>query len=222
MTPGKVSQLINSFGPKVDVWTGTGPDNKGNQKNLAWLLAFYAKEFGTIDKMILPFATSEVEKLDQIKYGIGIDKWYNFGWMAPKEYIPVISDIIPVDDVMFKLEYIGSKILGWKENYLLEPWYEPWDDDYDGQFDPVYYPEYSNTFVLITRLSYLKGTLTPQIVFMYEIEPSSITFIPSIAYSYKDWDFEVNFFISGANDYSGTLGMMDLRDEFTMSVTYNF
>ena len=222
MTPGKVSQLINSFGPKVDVWTGTGPDNPGEQKDLAWLLSFYDQQFETIDKMILPFSTSEVEKYDQIKYGIGIDKNYNFGWLSPKNHVPVISDIVPTDDVMFKFEYIGSKILGWKKDHLLEPWYEPWDDDRNGEFDTVYYPEYSNTFILITRLSYLNGNLIPMLVIMYELEPKSITFIPSVAYSYKNWDFEANFFISGSNNYTGTLGMMDKRDEFTLSVTYNF
>ncbi len=222
MTAGKVTDLIKSFGPKVDVWTGTGPDNPGQQKSLAWLLYFYNQQFKTIDKMVLPFSTSEVEKYDQMKYGIGIDKFYNFSWMAPKKHVPVISEIIPSDDVMFKFEYIGSKILGWKEDYLLEPWYEPWDDDRDGQFDVVYYPEYSNTFILITRLSYLNGNLIPQLVVMYELEPKCLVFIPSLAYSYKNWDFEVNYFTSGANDYSGTLGMMDQRDELNINITYNF
>jgi hypothetical protein len=222
MTPGKITDLLKSFGPKVDVWTGSGPDNPGQQKSLAWLLAFYARDLGNIDKMILPFSTSEVEKYDQLKYGIGIDKFYNFGWLAPKKYVPVISDIIPGDDALFKLEYIGSKILGWKEDHLLEPWYEPWDDNQDGEFDVVYWPEYSNTFILITRLSYLNGNLIPQLVVMYELEPQSLVFIPSIAYSYKSWDFEFNYFLSGANNYTGTLGMMDQRDEISVNVTYSF
>ena len=222
MTPGKVLDLLKSFGPKVDVWTGSGPDDPGQQKNLAWLLAFYAKDLGNIDKMILPFSTSEVEKYDQLKYGLGIDKFYNFSWMAPKNYVPVISDIVPSDDVMFKFEYVGSKILGWKKDHLLEPWYEPWDDNQDGQFDEVYWPEYSNTFILISRLSYLNGNLIPQLVIMYEYEPKSITFIPSITYSYKNWDFEFDYFISQANNYTGTLGMMDQRDEISINITYSF
>jgi len=209
--------MVDQFNPKITIYFD------GQPHDVVWFLnTFYKKDLENIDKMILPFSTGEVEKYDVIKYGIGIDKFYNFSWLAPKKHIPVISDIIPSDDVMFKLEYVGSKILGWKKDHLLEPWYEPWDDDFDGQFDVVYYPEYSNTFILITRLSYLTANLTPQLVVMYELEPKSLVFIPSVAYTYRNWEFEIDFFYSGANNYSGTLGMMDRRDELSIMVTYNF
>lgn len=217
MTPGKLSDMVTAFNDKITIYFD------GQPHDVVWFLnTFYKKDIENIDNMILPFSTGEVEKYDVLKYGIGIDKFYNFGWLEPKKHIPVISEIIPSDDVMFKFEYVGNKILGWKENHLLEPWYEPWDDDFDGQFDTVYYPEYSNTFILITRLSYLTANLAPQLVVMYELEPKCLVFIPSVAYTYGNWDFEVNYFSSGANNYSGTLGMMDQRDEFSIMATYNF
>jgi hypothetical protein len=217
MTPGKLSDMVDQFNPKITIYYD------GQPHDVVWFLnTFYAQELANIDKMVLPFSTGEVEKYDQMKYGIGIDKFVNFGRFIPKTHVPVISELIPSDDVMFKFEYVGSKIIGYKENHLLEPWYEPWDDNQDGQFDTVYYPEYSNTFILITRLSYLSANLAPQLVLMYEVEPKAFVFLPSIAYTYRNWEFEIDYFNTSANNYSGTLGMMDQRDELSIMVTYSF
>ncbi len=197
MTPGDINGLIKAFAPKIDM-----------------------EGLGTIDELIesiggiegfgaLPFTADEIATYDIWKYGIGFDKWLK---------IPFLNS----EDFMFTFEYVGTKTVDWEDRTIMQAWTEPWDDDRDGNYDVVWEEEYSNTFVFITNTYYMHGNLTPQLVAMYEVEPIAIVLIPSLRYQWRDFQFDLSYFYTESYEYKGTLGMLDLRDEITISFTYNF
>jgi len=140
---------------------------------------------------------------------MGFDKWLK---------IPFLNS----EDFMFTFEYVGTKTVDWEDRTIMQAWTEPWDDDQDGNYDAVWEEEYSNTFILITNTYYLHGNLTPQLVAMYEVEPIAIVLIPSLRYQWRDFQFDLSYFYTESYEYKGTLGMLDSRDEITISFTYNF
>lgn len=198
MTPGNINEVIAAFAPKVTI------KGMGSIDELIKLFPL-----GDVEKMTLPFTVGKIPKHDVWKYGIGFDKWMK---------IPFLN----TEDFMLTFEYVGSKIVDYKDKTIMSPWQAPWDDDRDGQYDTVWEPEYSNTFVFITNTYYLSGNLTPQLVAMYEVKPKALVLIPSLEYDWKDFQFEVSYFFTESDGYEGTLGMLDSRDELTFSVTYNF
>ncbi len=198
MPPGSINAVIAAFAPKVTI-QGMGSINE--------LIALFP--LGDIEKMVLPFTAGDIPKYDVWKYGIGFDKWAK---------IPFLN----TEDFMFTFEYVGSKIMDYKKKAIMSPWQAPWDDDRDGQYDTVWEPEYSNTFVFITNTYYLSGNLMPQLVAMYEVEPKALVLIPSLEYDWKNLQFELSYFCTESDEYEGTMGMLDSRDEVTFSITYNF
>ena len=198
MTPGKFTDVIAAFAPKIHI-AGLG--------GIEDLIGDFP--LGDIAKMDLSFTTGEIAKFDVVKYGIGFDKFQKIPFLGP-------------DDYMFTVEYVGSKILDYKRKTIMSPWYAPWDDNQDGQYDTVWEKEYSNTFILITQTRFLNGNLTPMLVAMYEVEPQALVLIPSFVYEWKNFQFEVSYFLTESKEYTGTLGMLDKRDEFTVNITWNF
>ena len=156
----------------------------------------------SLTSMVLPFSTGNIATFDVLKYGLGFDKWMK---------VPPLNR----DDFLFILEYVGSWTTDYRKNTILKPWYEPNDD-------VIYEKEFSNTFVLITNTNYLNGNLTPQLVAMFELEPKALSLIPSVRYEWRNVQFEGSYMFTISDNYNGNLGMLETRNEVSLSVTYNF
>ena len=156
----------------------------------------------SLTELVLPFSTGTVATFDVLKYGLGFDKWMK---------IPPLNR----EDFMFILEYVGTWTTDYRKNTILKPWYEPNDD-------VIYETEFSNTFVLITNTNYFNGNLTPQLVAMFEVEPRALSLIPSVRYEWRKFQFEASYFFTVSDNYNGNLGMLETRDEVSLSVTLNF
>lgn len=199
ITPGNITDLIQALGPKVTI-----PGQSGGIGSFLGQL-----DLGNIATMQLPFVVGDIPTYDVIKYGLAFDKFTK---------IPFLN----TEDFMFTFEYVGSKILKYKDHTIVFPWQEPWDDDRDGSWDTVYEPEYSNTFILITRTNYLNGNLVPQLVSMLEMESHALVLIPTLTYEWRSLQFQMQYFFTQSRDYSGTMGMLDSRDEVTFNITWSF
>ena len=57
---------------------------------------------------------------------------------------------------------------------------------------------------------------------MYEVEPQALVLLPSVRYSWKEVNFDLSYFFTIANGYEGTLGMLQDRDEISLSISYSF
>lgn len=194
MTPGNVRDMIAGMGGKVHLPPPFDFVTVGD------ILANFS--LGDLEDEVLPFSSGQISTFDVLKYGIGFDKWMK---------VPPLSR----QDFMFILEYVGSKILGYKENTILIPWTGP-----DGV--TLYEPEYSNTIVFITSTSYLSGNLEPRLVVMYEFEPKALALIPSLKYTWGNLDFGVSYFHTISDSYVGNLGMLESRNEVSLKFTFNF
>ena len=194
MTPGSVRDMIEGLGSKVYL---PPPFDK---VTLADILR--KVDLGDIEDEILPFTSGQLTTFDELKYGLGLDKWTK---------VPYVSH----DDVLFIFEYVGQHILGYKENTILQPWRGPNDE-------VIYEPEWSNTFLLIMTTNYLNGNLAPRLVTMYEIEPSALSLIPSITYDWRTLTFGVSYFQTFSKTYEGRLGMLESRNEISFSFAYSF
>jgi hypothetical protein len=199
MPPGYLSDMISALSDKATI-VGIS----GTIEDLVKLFPL-----GNMETKVLPFTAGEVPKYNVIKYGFGLDKWIKVPWISKQ-------------DILTTFEYVGSKTLDYQWHAIIQPWYAPWDDDQDGEYDPVWEPEYSNTFIFICRTNYFNGNLTPQMVTMYEVEPQALVLLPSVRYSWKEVNFDLSYFFTIANGYEGTLGMLQDRDEISLSISYSF
>jgi hypothetical protein len=194
MTPGSVRDMIEGLGSKVYLPPPI------DDITLADVLRNV--DLGDIEDEILPFTGGQLATFDELKYGIGLDKWTK---------VPHLGR----EDFLFIFEYVGKHILGYEEETILQPWRGP-DDEV------IWEPEWSNTFLLIVTTNYLNGNLTPRLVTMYEIEPSALSFIPSIAYDWRTLTFGVSYFHTFSKTYEGRLGMLESRNEISFSFIWSF
>ncbi len=194
MTPGNVRDMIEGLGSKVYLPPPI------DDVTLADVLRNV--DLGDIEDDILPFTGGQLATFDELKYGLGLDKWTK---------VPYVSR----DDVLFIFEYVGKHILGYEENTILQPWRGPNDE-------VIYEPEWGNTFLLIMTTNYLNGNLSPRLVTMYEVEPSALSLIPSVAYDWRTLTFEVSYFHTISNTYEGRLGMLESRNEISFNFIWNF
>jgi hypothetical protein len=197
-SPGTLMDVVGALEPHVTI--------TNLNQTLDQLLGIFP--LGPIATQTFPYVVGEIPKYDLIKYGFGLDKWIN---------IPFLSK----SDFLFTFEYVGTKIQDYQKKAIINPWYEPWDKDKDGNWDPTYVSEYNNTFILVSRGSYLNGNLNPQCVAMYEVEPKALVLIPSLNYAYNKFNFTLSYFMTEAKD-AEDLGMLDKYDELSFSVTYSF
>jgi len=204
MSPETIPGLVTAIAPKI-----SGLEALGGVSGLVDQVSLWDSNGRNAKTMILPFSCGEIKTYDQIKYGIGFDKWFK---------IPALNR----SDFICTLEYVGSKIMNYKQNQIMLPWTEPWDDNGDGYYDVVWEEEYSNTFIFITNTNYLSGNLNPRMVVMYEVEPRAWVLIPSIKYTWKRYDFCLEYFMTSSRGYEGIMGMLDAKDELTFSITCNF
>jgi hypothetical protein len=194
MTPGSVRDMIEGLGSKV--YLPPPIDNI----TLANVLEDVS--LGDIENEILPFTSGQLTTFDELRYGLGLDKWTK---------VPHLSR----DDFLFIFEYVGKHILGYKEKTILQPWRGP-----NGEI--IYEPEWSNTLLLIITTNYLNGNLSPRLVTMYEFEPRALSFIPSVAYDWRTLTFELSYFHTVSNSYKGRLGMLESRNEISFNFIWNF
>ena len=194
MTPGSVRGMIEGLGSKVYLPPPV------DDVTLADLLEHV--DLGDIEHEILPFTSGQIATYDELRYGLGLDKWTK---------IPHLGR----EDFLFILEYVGKKILGYEEKAILQPWRGPHDQ-------VIYEPEWSNTFLLIVSANYLNGNLTPRLVTMYEIEPHALSLIPSLAYDWKTLTLGVSYFYTISDSYEGRLGMLQSRNELSFNFIWNF
>ncbi len=194
MTPGSVRGMIEGLGSKVYLPPPV------DDVTLADLLEHV--DLGDIEHEILPFTSGQIATYDELRYGLGLDKWTK---------IPHLGR----EDFLFILEYVGKKILGYEEKAILQPWRGPHDQ-------VIYEPEWSNTFLLIVSANYLNGNLTPRLVTMYEIEPHALSLIPSLAYDWKTLTLGVSYFYTISDSYEGRLGMLESRNELSFNFIWNF
>jgi len=194
MTPGSVRDMIEGLGSKVYLPPPV------DDITLADVLQYV--DLGDIEDEILPFTSGQLATFDELKYGVGLDKWTK---------VPHLSR----EDFLFIFEYVGKHILGYEENTILQPWKGP-------NNEVIYEPEWSNTFLLIITTNYLNGNLSPRLITMYEIEPSALSFIPSLAYDWKTLTFGVSYFHTFSKTYEGRLGMLESRNELSFNFIWNF
>jgi hypothetical protein len=194
MTPGSVRDMIEGLGSKVYL-----PPPAGDI-TLADVLRYV--DLGDIEGEILPFTSGQLATFDELKYGLGLDKWTK---------LPQLSR----EDFLFIFEYVGKHILGYEENTILQPWRGP-------NNEVIYEPEWSNTFLFIITTNYLNGNLSPRLITMYEIEPSALSFIPSLVYDWKTLTFGISYFHTISDTYEGRLGMLESRNELSFNFTWSF
>ncbi len=194
MTPGSVRDMIAGLGSKVYLPPPV------DEITLADVLQYV--DLGDIEDEILPFTSGQLATFDELKYGIGLDKWTK---------VPHLGR----EDFLFIFEYVGKHILGYEENTILQPWRGP-------NNEVIYEPEWSNTFLLIITTNYLNGNLSPRLIAMYEIEPGALSFIPSLAYDWKTLTFGASYFHTISNTYEGRLGMLESRNELSFNFTWSF
>ena len=194
MTPGTVREMIEGLGSKVSL------PPPFNNFTLADILGNI--DLGDLEDEILPFTSGQLTTFDELKYGLGLDKWMK---------VPHVSR----EDFIFIFEYVGKHILGYEENTILQPWRGPNDE-------VIWEPEWSNTFLFIMMTNYLNGNLSPRLVTMYEIEPSALSFIPSIEYDWRTLTFGISYFHTFSNTYEGRLGMLESRNEISFQFIWSF
>jgi hypothetical protein len=194
MTPGSVREMIEGLGSKVFLPPPL------EEITLADVLANV--DLGDIEDEILPFTGGQLTTFDELKYGLGLDKWTK---------VPYLSR----EDFLFIFEYVGKHILEYEEETILQPWRGP-------NNEVIYEPEWSNTFLLIITTNYMNGNLSPRLVTMYEIEPSALSFIPSLTYDWKTLTFGVSYFHTISKTYEGRLGMLESRNELSFNFVWNF
>jgi len=194
MTPGSVRDMIEGLGSKVYLPPPV------DDITLADVLQYV--DLGDIEDEILPFSSGHLTTFDELKYGLGLDKWTK---------VPHLGR----EDFLFIFEYVGKKILGYEENTILQPWRGP-DDEV------IYEPEWSNTFLLIVMTNYLNGNLSPRLIAMYEVEPKALSLIPSLTYDWKTFTFGVSYFHTISDTYEGRLGMLESRNELSFNFIWSF
>ncbi len=194
MTPGVVRDMIEGLGSRVYLPPPV------EDVTLADVLRNV--DLGDIEDEILPFTSGQLATFDELRYGLGLDKWTK---------VPYVSR----DDVLFIFEYVGKHILGYEENTILQPWRGPNDE-------VIYEPEWSNTFLLIMTTNYLNGNLSPRLVTMYEVEPRALSLIPSVTYDWKTLTFGASYFHTISETYEGRLGMLESRNELSFTFVWNF
>jgi hypothetical protein len=196
MTPGSVRDMIEGLGSKVYLPSPPFAEDA----TLADILR--EVDLGDLEDEILPFTSGQLTTFDELRYGLGLDKWTK---------VPHLSR----EDFLFIFEYVGKHILGYEKDTILQPWRGPNDE-------VIYEPEWSNTFLLIVTTNYLNGNLTPRLVTMYEIEPSALSFIPSVAYDWRTLTFEVSYFHTFSKTYEGRLGFLESRNEISFNFIWSF
>ncbi len=194
MTPGSVRDMIEGLGSKVYL------PPPADDITLADVLRYV--DLGDIEDEILPFTSGQLATFDELKYGLGLDKWTK---------VPHLSR----EDFLFIFEYVGKHILGYEEDTILQPWRGP-------NNEVIYEPEWSNTFLLIITTNYLNGNLSPRLITMYEIEPGALSFIPSLVYDWKTLTFGISYFHTISDTYEGRLGMLESRNELSFNFTWSF
>ena len=194
MTPGSVRGMIEGLGSKVYLPPPL------DSFTLADILQNI--DLGEIENEVLPFTSGALTTFDELRYGFGMDKWTKVPYLGR-------------DDFLFIFEYVGKKILEYREETILQPWRGP-----NGEV--IWEPEWSNTFLLIVMTNYMNGNLTPRLVTMYEIEPKALSFIPSVAYDWRTVTFEVSYFHTISDTYEGRLGMLESRNELSFNFIWSF
>ena len=194
MTSGSIRDMIQGMGGRVYLPPPFDSITVGNILSQVPL--------GDLESEVLPFSSGTIRTFDVWKYGIGFDKFMHVPFLNKNQFV-------------FLVEYVGSKIVGYEENTILQPWQSP-----DGE--PIYEPEWSNTFIFITTTNYLSGNLVPQLVMMYEVEPQALSFIPSLKYIWRTLEFEIAYFHTISDSYEGTLGMLESRNELSFRFAWNF
>jgi hypothetical protein len=159
-------------------------------------------DLGDIEDDILPFSSGQIATFDELRYGLGLDKWTK---------VPRLSR----EDFLFIFEYVGKHILGYEEDTILQPWRGPNDE-------VIYEPEWSNTFLFIVSTNYLNGNLTPRIVTMFEVEPSALSLIPSLKYDWRTVSLGISYFHTFSRTYEGRLGFLESRNELSFSFIWSF
>ena len=194
MTPGSVREMIEGLGSKVYLPPPIDDITLGDiLRNV---------DLGDLEDEILPFTSGSLTTFDELKYGLGLDKWMKVPHLGREDFI-------------FIFEYVGKHILGYKENTILQPWRGPNDE-------VIWEPEWSNTFLFIMMTNYLNGNLAPRLITMYEIEPSALSFIPSIAYDWRTFTVGVSYFHTFSKTYEGRLGMLESRNEISFNFIWSF
>jgi len=194
MTPGSVREMIEGLGSKVNL------PPPFDDITLADILKNV--DLGDIEDAILPFTSGSLTTFDELKYGLGLDKWMK---------VPHVSR----EDFIFIFEYVGKHILDYKENTILQPWQGP-----NGEV--IWEPEWSNTFLFIMMTNYLNGNLAPRLITMYEIEPSALSFIPSVEYHWRTFTVGISYFHTFSKTYEGRLGMLESRNEISCNFIWSF
>ena len=191
ITPGSIGDLISGLSSKTFLPGG----------NLSIGDIISGIDFGDLGGMTLPFSSGSIATFDVWKYGIAIDK-------------NIVTPLNPKKEIMLMLEYVGSKIVGYKENTIMYPWQGP-----NGEI--LYEPEYTHDFILIARTEYLNGLLIPQLVTFYEVVPQAFVFIPSVTITKGSWAFKCTYFHTIADTYHQE-GFLESRNEFSISFAYTF
>jgi hypothetical protein len=194
MTPGNVRDMIEGLGSKVSL------PPPFDRFTLADVLQNV--DLGDIEDDILPFSSGQIATFDELRYGLGLDKWTK---------VPRLSR----EDFLFIFEYVGKHILGYEEDTILQPWRGPNDE-------VIYEPEWSNTFLFIVSTNYLNGNLTPRIVTMFEVEPSALSLIPSLKYDWRTVSLGISYFHTFSRTYEGRLGFLESRNELSFSFIWSF
>lgn len=199
MTGGSIGELITSLGGKIYLPPPLSSVTIGDVLSLPPAQDLVESLFGD---EVLPFSSGRISHYDVLKYGIGLDRFMYIPYLSPNQFTLIF-------------EYVGSKIMDYKDKTILQPWQGP-----HGQ--TLYWPEWSNTFIFIATTNYLSGNLTPRLVAMYEVEPKALTLIPSIHADWRTLEFEIAYMYTISDSYVGTLGMLESRDELSFRFTVNF
>jgi hypothetical protein len=86
--------------------------------------------------------------------------------------------------------------------------------------DFITQPSYDQKLTLVTSTSYMEGTLTPQLVAIYD-PCGAWLFIPSIEKSFHPWIFKLAYYgILGDRDVS--VGILKDRQQVTFQATLVF
>jgi hypothetical protein len=81
-------------------------------------------------------------------------------------------------------------------------------------------PSYDQKLTLVTATSYMEGTLTPQLVLIYDPR-GAFMYIPSIEKSFQPWIFKLAYYgMSGDRDVS--VAMLRDRQQVTFQISLVF
>jgi len=147
------------------------------------------------------FVTGSVPTKDVIRYMVGLDK--NF-WFRLINNTSMIN---------LYLQYFAEKYQGYDSRMKI-----PVESYPSGEF--ITQPSYDQKLTLVTATSYMEGTLTPQLVLIYDPR-GAFMYIPSIEKSFQPWIFKLAYYgMSGDRDVS--VAMLRDRQQVTFQISLVF